>query len=154
MDYNVYIGNNTEHVHHTHQKEGNFFFSIALVSIRYMPPKITTSRIAPIQMLCFFWAAFFSLAYTYARSSSSLRLCFSSRCALYSSSLCLAFSYYFSFLRTTLSSALLFSNSTSLTLAFSSPARMASIVCPFLLRREGSQPRLLPAASNFIVMVW
>lgn len=133
--------NNTENVHPIHQKVGVFFFSIAFVSIRYIPPKITTNRMIPIHIVCFFWAAFFSLAYTYALSSSYLRLCFSSRCARSSSSLCLAFSSYFSFLRTTLSSALRFSSSTSPILAFSSPARMASIVCPFLLRSEGSHPK-------------
>lgn len=72
---------------------------------------MTTNKIAPIQMVCFFCATFFSLVYTYTLSYSYLRLCFYSLCVRYSSSLCLAFSSYFSFLRTTLSSAFLFSNS-------------------------------------------
>lgn len=136
------------------QKVGTFFFSIAFVSIRYIPPRITISRMAPIQIDCFFWEALFSLAYIYARYSYSFLRCFYSRCTRYSSSRCLTFYSYFYRLRTARYSTRLFYSSASPTLAFSNPARMASMVCPFLLRSEGSHPKFFPAAYSFIVMVW
>ena len=45
-------------------------------------------------------------------------------------------------------------SSASPTFAFSCPARIDSIVCPFLFFKLPSHPRFFPKASNFCVMVW